>query len=279
MILGSESVEISKMLFAKHVILFQDNLSKNKKFHPINQESSLLPEYFNYSKPMLVTSKTQLESIKKQLSDRVYPLGKLGVETTDLYIDELSSSEVLQYQHAGAIELIKKTCPWMYEMMCSVSKVFVPIDCPDHYIKAGFSSNYAKGFVFMNYPKDRCSEQMFELAIDYVHETSHQLTFLLNEVDPTITENSVKEVYSAIKGCNRPTVLALHGAIALAYMTLFRVFHRSLSGKYVFHSLDKLKQEREMLKETIDSMKGKVEFTDVGSRIFKNLNEVYQKVS
>ena len=72
MIIGSEAVEIGKMLFSKHTSLFKANLEGNKKFHPLNQGESDIPLYFSYSKPLLVSSKSQLDSIKNKLSDDMF---------------------------------------------------------------------------------------------------------------------------------------------------------------------------------------------------------------
>lgn len=279
MIIGNEAVNIGNFLFSQHL----NRLMSADDVNP----SHLSPESANNTQahggflplPAVVYDQGRITRLKENLREDSIPLGQLGVMNQEMWLAKNINEKCIEEQHLQAMKYIKETSPWMFEVFQSLTRVFVPIGCPKGYAKAGFSSNLAKGFVFYWYPDEYQEERVFEMAIDYVHEASHQLTFLLNGIDPLIKGDDKEPVYSAIKGCERPAILALHGAIALSYMCLFRVFHRKVSGEYLFRSQKKLKEERQKLSETIRRLQETCEFTEVGTRIMKDLEFVFKKVS
>ena len=191
-----------------------------------------------------------------------------------MYLAEKFSQDDVEQTHSRSLEHIRKTSPWMYSLLKAVTRVFLSIDFPKGYSKAGFSSNFAKGFVFMNYASANDEESVFETAVDYVHESSHQLIFLIGEVDPIIKGDPKKMVYSGIKGCERPAILTLHGAVALSHMCLFRIFHKKAMGHFVHSSEENLKRDMKKLNQTLMDLTEKCEFTEVGERIINDLKYV-----
>ncbi len=279
MILGNEAVKIGSYLFSQHIAKL-DTLGSHKKEHLVpSAEITTRPSSQKSGEPILICSQEKIESLRNGLSEGHLPLGRLGVQTEEMFLAHGINESSARTQHDEALRHVKETCPWMFDLLTSLTKVFIPVGCPEKYKKAGFSSNLAKGFVFYWYCDRYEGEIGFETAVDYVHEASHQLTFLLNAIDPMIKGDPKKPVYSGIKGCERPAILSLHGAIALGYMSLFRAFHYQVNQKYVFNSEEKKKDEAKKLGATLKELTKNCEFTDVGNQVVRDLQLIYKKVS
>lgn len=258
--------------------LYEHNLEKVLEGADPKESLSILQEALNSNSlsttPKVITSKKTLEELHGVLSKDEYPLGMLGVKHKDLYLAKKVNNDVIEEVHTGAIKLIQETSPWMYELFCSAIKAFIPIESPYPNRKAGFSSDYAKGFTFYAYPDESSEKNIIETAVDYIHESSHQLTFLINEVDFLIEGDREQAVFSAIKNEERPAILALHGAIALAHMSLFRSFLKESLKDGNDYSNEQLVHEAEMLDATINALNEKCSFTPIGESIMKELEYI-----
>jgi HEXXH motif-containing protein len=83
----------------------------------------------------------------------------------------------------------------------------------------GFSSHHLKGYVFLSFPAGEAVKDTIEDSLSLAHELGHQVLMAYQTADPVLASDQDAPVYSAIRRGFRPAILALHGAMALGYMT------------------------------------------------------------
>ncbi|HYO51190.1 aKG-HExxH-type peptide beta-hydroxylase [Archangium sp.] len=138
--------------------------------------------------------------------------------------------------------------------------------------RLAFSSVLARNAVFM-VPHDGPYAAL-EMVVSLVHEMGHQSLMLLQAVDPLFASAAEAPVYSAIMGIERPAILALHGAVALAAMVralqLGQAWPELTSAEAQAHIAKRTQQFRAALSETLRALGG-CQLTRLGKEVFEEL--------
>jgi hypothetical protein len=138
----------------------------------------------------------------------------------------------------------------------------------------GYASPLTRGIVYRTLPNDGDRN---DVAIDLAHEMGHYALITLQSVDPIISSDRLKPIYSQIRRTLRPAIQTFHASVALAFMHLLvqsRPEDREMQAAGQRRGLKYTDSIRKSLLLSLDSLDRDCEFTAVGRRVMWEMREV-----
>jgi hypothetical protein len=110
------------------------------------------------------------------------------------------------------VESVRRTSAFFEHSIPSLLEIVVPLRQPR---ARGLSCDLFRGVVFLGYPTGYSE---LNLALDLTHELGHQALGLLRSCDPLFLSDPGLPVFSEVRHTERPALLSLHAASAIAFM-------------------------------------------------------------
>lgn len=213
------------------------NLFRKIRDAAIRDHGAVIPEYlpwlsckdrtakigvFSISKPQrhVLTDSMMLRKLRKAYwLDRSAPLGELSIKSDCMSIDVRAAERDLTTLHR-AIQLVVTTDDSWQQRFDSLVRMIVPLKTIGKNVRrggVGFSSEYAKGAIFLSIPRQKEFPEI-ELSINLAHEMGHQALMVYQAADQIIEGDLGLPVYSGVRKTNRPAIQSFHAMIALAFM-------------------------------------------------------------
>lgn len=222
-------------------------------------------------------------------TDEKNPFGKLGLDEdkSDSYIFRGTGADAASVEAmiSQARELYLSSKPDFQKRYGALIQTIVPLEVvgvKSSYQNA-FSSHFLKGAIFRTVPRKEKPEWRIEFAIAIAHELGHQALMVYQAADRLITSDLAASVYSGVRKTQRPAIMSLHAAAALAYMIEYMEAELQRSDKVtrlnpaeLEYAESQLKQCRIDLGDTLTALE-KVEFTPLGKLIYDEYLELYRQ--
>lgn len=141
----------------------------------------------------------------------------IGNANPETYIP-LSEMTSEQYEYLeDALELVSKFR--FGNLFDEIVLKVIPLDpnYPSRPTGAGFSNLGAVGAVFTSIPNTG-KQTAIEWAINLSHELGHNYLNVLNIIDPIISAEQKKPIYSGLKETERPPLKSFHALVALYFI-------------------------------------------------------------
>jgi hypothetical protein len=206
------------------------------------------------------------------LPTREVILGKADVEIVwPAPVDHGVPNEVIEQAHesmAEAVRWIAEISPehltWVDRLVCG----FAITEMPDDSDLSSGSYRSRPGVVHISFPLEPVM-----VAETLIHEASHQYFLLLNGVVPMVRPGTTAEVFSPIKGCNRPVdrcTLAHH-----ACFNIWDFMRRGVASRYG----DEARKSMELMARFTDALGRNIQtsdcLTDAGSGFVGSLQSIF----
>lgn len=227
---------------------------------------------------LLVTQQQQLKTISNLYSKNSDgdDLSWFGLAKSGFYIDvdiENRPNDIEIFNRS--INLVRRN-PDLQLLFDGLVSNVVPIKSKSLQRRkkgVGFSAPRARNAIFLSVP-DITEFTELELAINIFHEVAHQAIFIYQSADKIIVSDLKAPVYSGIRRCHRPAIMAFHGAVALAAMIhafqLSKSWPEYSSTDAIDYTNARIKELQLDLAQTLLDL-SKCKFTALGSRIYKEL--------
>ncbi len=179
----------------------------------------------------------------------------------------------------SSFTFLEKISPWTSTLLQQTTAWIVPIyhEKYGRAFRRGFSHIDYLGCIFTTYAERKFQPEELQamiLAVDLAHEIGHQMLMLYQLADPILISDLDTPVYSSIRRCDRPAILALHACVATAYMldayqgTLARPAATDLQRTFAKNSILELTNHQSVC---LDSLSKSIKFTSLGGKIFDEL--------
>lgn len=255
--------------------------TERKALSPLIQQAKL---------PAILIESESLRILAAALkTDEKNPFGKLGLdeEKSDSYIFSGSPSEA-----AAAEAMIEQARELFLSSDANLKKRYeiliqtiVPLEVVGvkSSFQNAFSSHFLKGAIFRTIPRSDFAPWRIEFAIALAHEVGHQALMVYQAADRLIASDLGASVYSGVRKTQRPAIMSLHAAAALAYMIeyieieLRRADKTSrLSTAELDYAEAQSKQCRTDLGDTLKALE-QVEFTPLGKLIYDEYRNLHRQ--
>jgi hypothetical protein len=152
-------------------------------------------------------------------ASRNAPLGEVSIASKCIAIDVHAGKRNLQILKS-AIDLVATTNDSWKIRFQSLARFIVPLKTIGKGVRVGgvgFSSEFAKGAIFLSIPKTEKFPEI-ELSINLAHEMGHQSLMIFQSGDRIIDGDLGLPVFSGVRKTNRPAIQSFHAMIALVSM-------------------------------------------------------------
>lgn len=237
-----------------------------------NQELPADPEYFE---TVLNLAKTPLNCDFEIQSDDKWFYYSLGSSVQITH--EPSRLQQALNSLYEALEIINTYEPFIYREMLKVSQhiqIITDHSNPDNDIS--FSDETLPGAIFIGVLKGKDLLSPFMLAASLIHEHMHQKLYLLQQRFELFCSQDVL-VYSPWPQKLRPPAGALHAVFVFIHVARF--WYKVLkSGQIPKIAEKQLEMELDRLKQCVEEIKEKVQFTQTGKLFFDCLLKEYENL-
>lgn len=276
------------------------NLFRKIRDAAIRDHGAMIPEYlpwlsckdragkigvFSIIKPKrhILTDSEILRKLRKTYwLDRSAPLGGLSIKSDCMSIDVRAAERDLTTLQR-AIQLVVTVDDSWQQRFDSLARMIVPLKTIGKNVRrggVGFSSEYAKGAIFLSIPRQKEFPEI-ELSINLAHEMGHQALMTYQAADQIIDGDLGLPVYSGVRKTNRPAIQSFHAMIALAFMVEYvtkRMMrgHLSTDAAYIY-----LGQQKKALVADFDiaikAFDG-IALTPIGQKLYGECQELLRSV-
>lgn len=134
------------------------------------------------------------------------------------------------------------------------------------------TSHLLPGLIFMGLGNPASPFPVQDMAVGFAHEIGHQALLIYQNADPILNGDLQTPIYSGVRKMHRPAIMAIHAAVALAYMidTTQKLVKQATLKEETAHLRD---SQGHMTKNLIVSLNDmtRLSFTDIGARIMQDL--------
>ncbi|MCB9254270.1 MAG: hypothetical protein H6617_06270 [Bdellovibrionaceae bacterium] len=232
---------------------------------------------------------TLLSAKLREGTDR--PLGRIThVDiSSDILLDSTLYPSIAELVPPSA-ELLLEVMPWLSGLSEQLGFEVFPIS---HYRdgkpwKRGFSHVDHLGAIFLSFQYrfegSSTAHARAELAVDLAHEIGHQVMMIYQHSDSIIEGDPDSLVYSSVRQTLRPAIMAMHAAMAMAYMMeacagILKSAQTSSAEKlYAAESLSRFSEHQPM---GLRSLRQCARFTKVGEAILSEFeahaNDIFER--
>lgn len=237
----------------------------------------------NQSQGQILTDALVLRKLRRAYwMDRSAPLGQLSIKSDCMSIDVRASERDLTVLQR-AIDLVVTADGSWDERFAALVRMIVPLKTIGKNVRrggVGFSSEYAKGAIFLSIPR-QAEHADVELSINLAHEMGHQALMVYQASDQIIEGNLGLPVYSGVRKTNRPAIQSFHAMIALAFMVEYvndRLTQDRLRRSDAFVYLERRGEELIAdFEVAIEAFKGVV-LTPIGQKLYAECRELLRSV-
>jgi hypothetical protein len=215
------------------------------------------------------SSLEELERIAAEGSKAGPPLRRLGItdDGVAVHVRWTQAAPWLAARVAVGLSTLFAAVPALQRIWQAAVVHVVPlvVTSPALTPRYGFSSHHLKGYVFLSFPAGDAVKDTIDDSLALAHELGHQVLMAYQTADPVVASNPDAPVFSAIRRGFRPAILAVHGAMALGYMT-YAAEHLGSAA---------VKEYREGLRRTLLGMRAAgCTYTELGSLLVSELEDL-----
>ncbi len=219
---------------------------------------------------LLVFDPVELKTIKLMMEKSSRPDVSGSAHIKNIFF-QINSSEENRVLFKNALERLINSSSFFSKLLGNIVQSIVPLN---EWSKLGSGVSYqsTKGAVFLGMSTGEFPE--LTLAINMAHETGHQALMLYQSCDYLIAEEDLgKACYSGVRKTVRPAINCLHASAALSYMIiascdLHQISESDAESEFLSMSL---KEYREGLQSTIESLIKACRFTPLGNLVIKDM--------
>lgn len=204
-----------------------------------------------------------------------------GETTDDVSIDHLALEQFPEYidLQKNAILILQDIVPWIGKIMSSIITAILPIttDRISNIYLGSMSSHLTTGAIYLSYRGSKSNNPLIDGVISLAHETAHNVLVVYQNADPILISGHQDPVYSSVRQTNRPAIMAIHAAVAMAYMivTIRSLIqsYKNISEAEIFYLEKRLQENTYHFEKSIIEIE-KLDLTLVGKKIVSELKEV-----